>query len=594
MKKRNACGRAPLSVERLEDRVLMAVDAFLKFDGVEGEARDEPAHHRIEITSFHFGGNTIRPAQLGAPRGQVGGTTFETLEFHFTERLLSPISSKGGAEALHFTLWFDDLQPQDAPPNPTGANQQGANSPNDAFWNLLATLGASSQGVDLRSSSGGNLASGATSFNEIRFEDRKGAELLTIHLEKDQAIAVEHDERHWVGHDRTRNIDRDETKPVQHDRTETVDKNESITVGPGRTEKVDPDETITVRNNRTETVDKNETIRLGKQQKMQNAGNGNASTLTVTEVKKHQDGSTTTITTVYDANGKVVQETVTNGSMTTTIDYNAKGQVIQTTVTEVKKNRDGSTTTITTVYDKNGKVIQESVTNGSITNTIDYDSKGNVIRTTETVTSPNKIVVTVYDADGKVIKTKTTTTYRDSNGHVTAKVVLIQRSDGSTVTFTTYYDANGRVIQRSVIYVKRNEDGSTTTSTDTTSYEYDASGKLVKKRQVIVRDGSTVTITIEYDANGNVIKKTAVWVKPNADGSTTTWTSTATYEYDASGRLVRKTVVQVRKGTTTTTIYDANGQVVSKTVTEYDSQGNVIKTTTTDSATNQGPGKEAQ
>jgi type VI secretion system secreted protein VgrG len=113
-------------------------------------------------------------------------------------------------------------------------------------------------GIKSRSSKGGSPAN----YNELRFEDKKGSELITLHAEKDQSIEVEHDEAHWVGHDRTKNIDHDETTHVKHDRTETVDNNETITIHGNRTETVDKDETITIHGNRTETVDKDENITI--------------------------------------------------------------------------------------------------------------------------------------------------------------------------------------------------------------------------------------------------------------------------------------------------------------------------------------------
>ncbi len=113
-------------------------------------------------------------------------------------------------------------------------------------------------GIKTRSSLGGSPAN----FNEIRFEDKKGSELLTIHAEKDQSISVENDESHTVGHDRTKDIAHDETTHVGHDRTETVDNNETITIHGNRTEEVDKDEKITIHGNRTEEVDKNETISI--------------------------------------------------------------------------------------------------------------------------------------------------------------------------------------------------------------------------------------------------------------------------------------------------------------------------------------------
>jgi type VI secretion system secreted protein VgrG len=84
-------------------------------------------------------------------------------------------------------------------------------------------------GVKSRSSKGG----AAANYNELRFEDKKGSELVTLHAEKDQSIEVENDETHWVGHDRTKNIDHDETVTVKGKRTETVTGNETIVVDQG-------------------------------------------------------------------------------------------------------------------------------------------------------------------------------------------------------------------------------------------------------------------------------------------------------------------------------------------------------------------------
>ncbi len=113
-------------------------------------------------------------------------------------------------------------------------------------------------GFKSRSTKGG----GPDNFNEFRFEDKKGSELVFLHAEKDQSIEVEHDESHWVGHDRKKTVDHDETTHVKHDRTETVDNNETITIGVNRTESVGSNETITIGANRTETVGKNETITI--------------------------------------------------------------------------------------------------------------------------------------------------------------------------------------------------------------------------------------------------------------------------------------------------------------------------------------------
>jgi type VI secretion system secreted protein VgrG len=134
------------------------------------------------------------------------------------------------------------------------------NQQNMPPWELPANQ--TQTGMLSRSSTGGEYENA----NAIRFEDKKGAEEVWLHAEKDQRIEVENDESHWVGHDRTKTIDRDETVHVKHDRTETVDNNETITVHNNRTERVDHNETLSIGDNRTEDVGQNETISIGQNQ----------------------------------------------------------------------------------------------------------------------------------------------------------------------------------------------------------------------------------------------------------------------------------------------------------------------------------------
>lgn len=125
-------------------------------------------------------------------------------------------------------------------------------------WSLPAN--ATQSGFLTRSSMDGT----ADNANALRFEDKKGAEQLWIHAERNQDIEVENDETHWVGNDRTKTIDRDETSHIKRDRTETVDRDETITVHGNRKEEVDGNETIDIHKNRTETVDGNEKITIHK------------------------------------------------------------------------------------------------------------------------------------------------------------------------------------------------------------------------------------------------------------------------------------------------------------------------------------------
>jgi type VI secretion system secreted protein VgrG len=144
-------------------------------------------------------------------------------------------------------------------------------------------------GIRTRSTPKGSAAN----CNELRFEDRKGAEQVYLHAEKNQDIEVENDETHWVGHDRAKTVDHDETVHVKHDRTETVDRHETITIGVNRSEKVGSNETIAIGVNRTETVGSNETITIGSNRSITV---GASETATVALQRTHTVGVNETIT----------------------------------------------------------------------------------------------------------------------------------------------------------------------------------------------------------------------------------------------------------------------------------------------------------
>lgn len=86
---------------------------------------------------------------------------------------------------------------------------------------------ATQSGMKSRSSKGGTPAN----FNEIRMEDKKGAEQLYIHAERNQDIVVEVDESHSVGSNRTKSIGQNETVTVGNDRRRTVKHDDVLVVG---------------------------------------------------------------------------------------------------------------------------------------------------------------------------------------------------------------------------------------------------------------------------------------------------------------------------------------------------------------------------
>ncbi|WP_232540155.1 type VI secretion system Vgr family protein [Azohydromonas aeria] len=161
------------------------------------------------------------------------------------------------------------------------------NGQNMPPWELPAS--ATQSGILTRSSKGGAYANA----NALRFEDKKGAEQLWLHAEKNQDVEVENDETHWVGHDRAKTVDHDETTHVKHDRTETVDHNETITIGVDRTEKVGSNEAISIGNNRSENVVANETISIGGNRSITVSG---SETAAVAMQRTHAVGINETIT----------------------------------------------------------------------------------------------------------------------------------------------------------------------------------------------------------------------------------------------------------------------------------------------------------
>ena len=118
---------------------------------------------------------------------------------------------------------------------------------------------ATQSGIKSRSSKGGSAAN----FNEIRMEDKKGAEQLYVHAEKDQVNVVENDESTSVGHDRSESIGNDERIEIGNDRTESVGRNETITIGSARRETVGADEDVSIGGSRSVTIARNKAETVG-------------------------------------------------------------------------------------------------------------------------------------------------------------------------------------------------------------------------------------------------------------------------------------------------------------------------------------------
>jgi type VI secretion system secreted protein VgrG len=86
-------------------------------------------------------------------------------------------------------------------------------------------------GIKSRSS----LKGGADNYNELRFEDKKGAEQLVMQAERDLHGLIKHDETRQVGNDQTLRVGHNQTVTIHNDRTETVEQgDETVTIKQGQ------------------------------------------------------------------------------------------------------------------------------------------------------------------------------------------------------------------------------------------------------------------------------------------------------------------------------------------------------------------------
>ncbi|EQD79833.1 type VI secretion system Vgr family protein [mine drainage metagenome] len=70
----------------------------------------------------------------------------------------------------------------------------------------------------------------ASTFNAIRFEDKKGSEDLYLHAQKDMHEDVVNDHVVTIGNDETSSIKNDQTSEIKHNRKHTVDNDDTLTV----------------------------------------------------------------------------------------------------------------------------------------------------------------------------------------------------------------------------------------------------------------------------------------------------------------------------------------------------------------------------
>ena len=305
-------------------------------------------------------------------------------------------------------------------------------------------------------------------------------------------------------------------------------------------------------------------------------------------------------TMTYDGDGNL--QSVTAPGMEADMDTYAGGNLIQTET--------AGSGTYNYTYDTTYTHRLKSVTNGLVTQSMGYDSMGNVTSTTLTGGSLSMATSAAYDATGNRLTSVTdsagsTVSYGYSSGNSTMWGLPTSVTAPNGTGTTTAYDAYGRVTQNSIAntasvgYTYSNgmlsslqrtagsntqtynftydSFGNTTSikvgSTALASYTYGAKNGLLTSMTY----GNNATVTYTYDTLGRI--KTETY----ADGRVVSYTytgdgqlysaketkgSTSTlyiYTYDTLGRLVGSQ--QIKDGTTelrTEQTYNANNQLVKQ------------------------------
>ncbi|MGE0500243.1 MAG: type VI secretion system Vgr family protein [Rhizobiaceae bacterium] len=105
-----------------------------------------------------------------------------------------------------------------------------------------------------------NSSLGGGGWNELRFEDKAGAEEVYFQAQKDHKLLIKNDRDKLVQHDQSDRIDNNAKHSVGVNLDEDVGNNKTLLVGNNRTGTIGNNDTETVGGNRSLTVAKNETI----------------------------------------------------------------------------------------------------------------------------------------------------------------------------------------------------------------------------------------------------------------------------------------------------------------------------------------------
>lgn len=186
-------------------------------------------------------------------------------------------------------------------------------------WGLPGS--ATQSGLLSRSSPGGT----AEHSNAFRFEDKKGAEQLWMHAERNFDAETEQDHTLSVGHDHSHAVGNNEMMSVANDRQRSVGQNETVNIGKHRVAQIGGNETHGVAGNRTRQVGQNEAVTIGANREATIGGN-HVETVAKDKTETIGQGKALNVTQHYQTTSKSMKTAVAEhhaeeiGSRTSTIE----------------------------------------------------------------------------------------------------------------------------------------------------------------------------------------------------------------------------------------------------------------------------------
>ena len=283
-----------------------------------------------------------------------------------------------------------------------------------------------------------------------------------------------------------------------------------------------------------------------------------------------------TSTCLYDADGRKLTETATDGT-TTAYTYNAVGQLTQTTVTPVAGQGNARTTSAT--YDALGEVL--STTDAThATTSYTYNALGQRVTATDAL---GNTVYSYYDTDGRVsytVQGQPQNGVPNTTGAITAYSynafgqVSGTRQLAAMATLTASGNSSGATLNLTTATLTDLANAATalanpaTDAVTTTTYTLDG-------QAASTIDGRGYQSAYQYDAFGDVSQIQAQLSQPGSALSASNSTTT-TYRYDALGQRLGETDgVGTAVARSSSVVYDAFGRITQTT----DANGNVVTTT---------------